>query len=110
LNYFKAFGHQNLEENSPVASSETTVCLASATKLVTSVAVMQVVERGLVGLDDDITKFLPEWKDSMILKGCEEIDGQLRPILEKAKGIITLRWLSELETALLLHLLILKHR
>jgi CubicO group peptidase (beta-lactamase class C family) len=68
-------------------SESTTFCLASATKLVTSVAAMQCIERGLVGLDEDVSVFLPELKDANILEGIE--DG--KPILKKAQNTITLR-------------------
>lgn len=43
--------------------------LASMTKLMTTVAVMQVVERGMVGLDDDLGYLLPELKDPIVLTG-----------------------------------------
>jgi CubicO group peptidase (beta-lactamase class C family) len=33
------------------------------TKLVTAVAVMQLVERGVVSLDDDVCEIIPEFKD-----------------------------------------------
>lgn len=56
--------------------------------MVACVAAMQCVERGLVGLDDDIVKYLPEWKTPVILKG---IDVEGKPILENAKNKITLR-------------------
>ncbi|KAJ5815656.1 beta-lactamase/transpeptidase-like protein [Penicillium riverlandense] len=93
LEYFKPFGKSRLEEDSPPVSSDTTFCLASVTKLVTSVAAMQVVERGLVGLDDDIAKFLPEWKHPQILVGFEgEEDGE-KPLLIRAQDRITLRQL-----------------
>jgi CubicO group peptidase (beta-lactamase class C family) len=68
-----------------------TVCFAaSMTKLVTSIAAMQCVERGLISLDDDISNVLAEWKDPEILEGFEEESG--KPILRKALNKITLRW------------------
>lgn len=52
---------------------------------------MQLVERGSVDLDDDITKFLPEWKYPHILVGFgEEEDGE-KPLLIPAQNQITLR-------------------
>lgn len=58
------------------------------TKLMTTVAAMQCVERGLIGLDDDISNLLQEWKDAQILDG---FDDSRKPILRKAKNKITLR-------------------
>ena len=51
---------------------------------------MQMVERDLVNLDDDISTLLPELKDIKVLKGFEEDKGG-RAILEKASNPITLR-------------------
>jgi methyl acetate hydrolase len=58
--------------------------LYSMTKLITSVAVMQLVERGEIGLDDDLSNLLPEMSEIPILS-----DGQLN----EAKNPITLRHL-----------------
>ena len=41
--------------------------IASMTKLMTSIAAMQVVERGLVGLDDDLGAMIAELGDQTIL-------------------------------------------
>ncbi|KAJ5682495.1 esterase [Penicillium macrosclerotiorum] len=42
--------------------------IASMTKLVTAVAVMQLVERGDVSLDDDVCQIIPELKDIPVLQ------------------------------------------
>lgn len=51
---------------------------------------MQCVERGLIELDVDIAKYLPEWKDPIVLTGFDKKNGG-NPILEKAEKPITLR-------------------
>lgn len=61
----------------------------SGTKLMTSLAVMQCVEKGVLGLDDDVSNVLHEFKDIEILTG---FDGDGNPILVKAKTKVTLRW------------------
>lgn len=38
------------------------------TKLVTAVAVMQLVERGLISLDDDAREIIPELKDMKVFE------------------------------------------
>jgi hypothetical protein len=43
--------------------------IASQTKLATSVATMQVVERGLISLDDDIREVLPRLKELKVIVG-----------------------------------------
>lgn len=42
--------------------------LASMTKVITTVAVMQLYEKGLFDLDDPISKYLPEFKDLKVLE------------------------------------------
>ena len=64
--------------------------IASMTKAVTSVAAMQLVERGLLSLDEPIDPILPELANPDILTGFDEA-GQ--PIVEPAKKAITLRHL-----------------
>jgi CubicO group peptidase (beta-lactamase class C family) len=66
--------------------------IASCTKLMTAVAVLQCVEKGLLHLDDDISTILSEWKDPRILVGFFD-DATGAPILEKATKTITLRML-----------------
>ncbi|RJE21688.1 Beta-lactamase [Aspergillus sclerotialis] len=41
--------------------------VASMTKLVTAVSVIQLVERGILSLDDDVREKLPELKDIQLL-------------------------------------------
>lgn len=59
--------------------------MASMTKAITSVAALQLVEQGLIGLDDNIARFLPEIEKIPILRS----NGQL----VEAKRPITLRHL-----------------
>jgi CubicO group peptidase (beta-lactamase class C family) len=58
------------------------------TKLMTSISVMQCVEKGLLDLDEDISRVLPELKDPDVITGFEE-DG--KPIMTKANKPVTLR-------------------
>ena len=66
-----------------------TFILASCTKLMTSIAALQCVERGQVGLDDDLGEILSELKDCDIITGFKEDTEE--PILKKAENRITLR-------------------
>lgn len=55
-------GHQDPERG--VALAEDTVYrIYSMTKPVTSVALMTLVEEGLIALDDPVARHIPEWKD-----------------------------------------------
>ena len=64
--------------------------LMSMTKLVTCVGVMQVVERGLIKLDDDVASILPVLAEQQVLHG---FDDEGKPILKPRQGTITLRHL-----------------
>tara|TARA_R110002124_G_scaffold172471_1_gene340109 strand:+ start:3300 stop:4454 length:1155 start_codon:yes stop_codon:yes gene_type:complete len=64
--------------------------IASMTKAVTSVAAMQLVERGLLSLDEPIDRVLPALARPEVLKGFEP-DG--KPILQPATKPITVRHL-----------------
>jgi CubicO group peptidase (beta-lactamase class C family) len=64
--------------------------IASCTKLMTAVACLQCVERGLLDLEDDISTILPDWNQRFILLG---FDATGQPKLEKAVGKLTLRML-----------------
>ena len=62
--------------------------LASQTKLLTTIAVLQIVDRGLFGLDGDVSEILPELGAQKIFSG---FDGEDQPILVERKKAITLR-------------------
>ncbi|KAL4757882.1 serine hydrolase domain-containing protein [Aspergillus foveolatus] len=84
LQYAKAFGEASVEST----ETDDVHWVASCTKLVTTVAVMQCVERGLLNLDADIACVLPEWGNPRILTGFDENDS---PIFRPATKPITLR-------------------
>jgi CubicO group peptidase (beta-lactamase class C family) len=86
--YESYFGKASLKPDAKPVSGATAFCIASATKLATSVAAMQCVERGLIELDDDVTTVLPELKDIQIFTGIE--DG--KPVMKEAQNTITLRY------------------
>jgi CubicO group peptidase (beta-lactamase class C family) len=56
------------DDGTPVAA-DTLYRIASMTKPITSIAFMQLVERGLVALDDPVHRFLPEFKEVGVYKG-----------------------------------------
>jgi uncharacterized protein YbbC (DUF1343 family)/CubicO group peptidase (beta-lactamase class C family) len=60
--YRKAYGHRALEPRPEPMTLDTIFDLASLTKvIVTSTAVMQLVERGTVRMNDPVAKYLPEF-------------------------------------------------
>jgi len=63
--YLKAFGKLDLERGTPMPT-DGIFRIASQSKAVTSVAVMTLVEEGKLNLNDPVSKFIPEFKDSRV--------------------------------------------
>jgi len=62
----KAYGFRNLENKVPMQKNDI-FRMASMTKGLTAVAVLQLFERGLLSLDDEVRKYIPEFGDPQIL-------------------------------------------
>ena len=58
--YKKAFGMANLELNIPM-QTENVFRIGSITKQFTAIAILQLMEQGKLDLQDDITKFIPDY-------------------------------------------------
>src|SRR5713101_1586586 len=66
--HYCALGHADVERSAPVRE-DTIYRIYSMTKPITSVAFMQLVEQGLVALDDPVHRHIPEWKDLGVYQG-----------------------------------------
>jgi CubicO group peptidase (beta-lactamase class C family) len=66
LIYHKAIGYRNLEEKTPLEKNSI-YRMASQTKLLTTVGIMMLLEQGKFLLDDPISKFLPEFKNPVVI-------------------------------------------
>ena len=90
LLYHEAFGRSSTLRNTPMAK-DTIFNIASMTKAVTSVAIMMLVDEGKLKLDDDVAKYLPKYKDPLVISQFNSTDGsyETRP----AKRPITIRHL-----------------
>jgi len=88
--YQKSFGVKN-----PLTSEEYKVDdifrIASMTKAVTSLGIIKLWERGLIGLDDPIEKYIKEFKDVTILDSFNEDDSSFTSSPSPSK--ITIRQL-----------------
>src|SRR5688500_10635710 len=86
--YHEAFGMMNAAKKVPMGK-DTIFNMASMTKPVTSVAVMMLVDEGKLTLDDDVAKYLPKFKDPVVITNFNAADAtyQTRP----AKRPITVR-------------------
>jgi CubicO group peptidase (beta-lactamase class C family) len=83
--YKKSYGFRTLdgpERLTPDALS----WLASASKLVSSIAGMQLVDQGLIGLDDDVRPFLPGLREAKVLVGWADGDDDLEAYQFNARG------------------------
>jgi methyl acetate hydrolase len=87
--YEGAFG-KRAAQGSAAMTTDTVFWLASMTKAITSVAAMQLVERGKLTLDTDMASILPELADRQVLAG---FDAAGAPKLRPARRPITLRHL-----------------
>lgn len=89
--YAKSFGKASMKkENAKPLQLDTVMWVASCTKLMTSLCCMQLVERGLVTLDEPVYKHIPELKSFNVLTGFED-NG--KPIEKKHTNALTLRHL-----------------
>ncbi|KAL3476825.1 beta-lactamase/transpeptidase-like protein [Aspergillus californicus] len=77
------------------------IYLASATKLITTIAALQCVEEGLLTLTGDLSSIAPELANKQVLTGFSE-DGET-PILEPAARPITLEMLLTHTSGLIYH-------
>ena len=60
--YLKGYGVSDIESNNPVDAEKTLFRAGAVTQPVTAAAIMQLAERGRVGLDEDVGIFLRGWK------------------------------------------------
>jgi methyl acetate hydrolase len=78
--YHGAFGVADVSTGRPL-KEDALFRIASMTKPITSLALMQLVEQGKIGLDDPAEKYLPELKNPQVVKSFDEKTGDyvLRP-------------------------------
>jgi len=81
---------QRLEEQ---LTQETPMWTASFTKLMTTIAILQCIEKKKLSLDTDVTSILYELGDLKILTGFDESD---EPILKQKASIITVKLIDYL--------------
>jgi len=89
-NYLGAFGSASADSFVEM-QSDAIFRIASMTKAVTSVAVMQLVEQGLIDLDVPASEYLPSLADKQLLVGFEADDAM--PLFRKPQNQITTRQL-----------------
>jgi CubicO group peptidase (beta-lactamase class C family) len=68
LAHFSTQGQMDLERARPL-QQDTLFRIYSMTKPITSVALMMLVEEGLIGLDDPVHRFIPQWRNLGVYDG-----------------------------------------
>jgi CubicO group peptidase (beta-lactamase class C family) len=103
--YNEALGTRTLltGESKPQTQNDM-LYLASATKLITTIAALQCVEDGLLSLDSDLTPICPALGSKKVLKGFTD-DENRSPILEPVNQPITLRMLLSHSSGVTYHFL-----
>lgn len=99
--YSGAAGHTSLpitsSSSSPTFGTDSFLWVASLTKLLTTICLMQLVQQGKLSLDQDVREKLPELTNASILRGFEaDKEGEEakgKAILEKIEKPITTRQL-----------------
>ena len=88
--YHKSFGHQDVDKTKTYQNGDI-YRLASMTKAVTSVSIMQLFEQGKLGLDDPIFYYIPGFKDAQVLDSFNEADSSFTTV--PANNPVTIRHL-----------------
>lgn len=92
--YQGAAGRTDMLVTAPKFATDSINCAGSMTKIVTVTCLMQLVEKGLLKLDEDVRPLVPELAKMQILRGFDKDD---KPILEDNVMPITLRYVPYLD-------------
>nr|WP_321451423.1 serine hydrolase domain-containing protein [uncultured Carboxylicivirga sp.] len=84
----KAYGWADIEHQKPM-TTQSIFRIYSMSKSITSLALMQLYEKGLFQLDDPVSKYIPEFADTKVYSGMQ--DGQ--PVLVDQNPVMTIRHL-----------------
>ena len=83
-------GYRDAEGSEPMRGDET-YCMYSCTKVYTSCAAMQLIEKGIIGLDDPVSDYLPAYAHITVRDG-----DTVRP----ARRVMTVRHLLSMQSGL----------
>lgn len=83
LVHHQTYGYMDLDSRAPLRS-DAIYRMYSNTKIVTSVALMRLVEAGQCALDDELSQYIPAFADPVVLKpdaqSASEVESASRPI------------------------------
>ncbi|MEQ9220074.1 MAG: serine hydrolase domain-containing protein [Cyclobacteriaceae bacterium] len=88
--YFKSFGDKS-DKRGDTYQNDDIFRIASMTKAVTTVSIMQLYEQGKLRLDDPVSDFIPAFKDMTVLESVDSLDSTYTAV--EAEKPITIRHL-----------------
>lgn len=88
--YYKSFGFRSVDKKVPYQNDDI-FRIASMTKAFTTVAIMQLYEKGKLGLDDPVQNYIPAFKKTQVLDQFNEKDSSYTAVAVKSP--ITIRQL-----------------
>lgn len=62
LSLAKGYGYADIERQIPVVAESTVFRVSGISMVLTATAIMQLVEKGLINLDDDVNRYLPNFQ------------------------------------------------
>jgi CubicO group peptidase (beta-lactamase class C family) len=86
--YYKGSGYSNIAAKKPM-QADAIFRIASQTKAITSLGIMQLFEQGKLNLDQNISDFIPEFKNPKLIKSFNPLDSGFTTT--PAKREITIR-------------------
>lgn len=66
IHHLKAYGYKDIKDSVKIGT-DILIPIASMTKVITTIAVLQLHEKGDLNIDDPIEKYVPEFKDIKVL-------------------------------------------
>lgn len=91
----EAFGSTTLAEpNAPSFDADTLLAIFSCTKIITTIAALQLIEQGKLSLDDPVEKYVPQIKNVQVHESMTmSADGKPDIVLRAPKTQVTVRHL-----------------
>lgn len=88
IKYFKSFGLDDPSINKPY-ENDAIFRIASMTKSLTIVSILQLMEKSKLELDDPVSKYIPAFKETKVLQRFNAVDSSYTTVAQKKE--ITLR-------------------
>ena len=89
--FHKTFGSNNIDEQTAAFQGDTVVAIYSVTKLFTTIAALQLIERGQLAIDDLAEKYVPRIANIQVLEVMHVGPDGKQPVTRPAKTKPTIR-------------------